>query len=287
MQALARLKQLDRDLKLRYMALPKGDASTFPLFAQWVHLPQVQQFWKMEQPLPLDDASWTAAQPALDEDTDKARRAIKLDYARRIVAALQSAGASVSENVAAALAVPALPPSDLKKLALHDPNVPGSWSLSQRPLDLEHLAPSISDADLATLFAHPAALFTCTRYMCRPLLPYPDIHEHLVNEQSLGTATDAGGSAPSAVLSSSLVREIVRFMHVDLPKGEGEVGVAGGVHEKEPVQELQNRGAVFGCGLCSGTAWPSYVPAAESASELTWGEMVRRSSGSLCSSGVD
>ncbi|BGP37430.1 hypothetical protein JCM10449v2_001336 [Rhodotorula kratochvilovae] len=239
-EAFMRMIGLRVALAKRYNVLLTSDAGNgvYPTFDSWLQLPAVRRFWEPEQPTALDDEHWTSVVPELGEDVKRARRAIELDYARKVVEALEKVDAKVDPNLASRLGPRVKPTESAESFFI-------SFTLrALRPadfyaaeLDLDRLAHDISPESLPPLFEHPAAIFACCAYDCSAALPFPAVQEHIAAAHLVPC-----DERMLATLPLSWAGEIVAFLD------------ASGLADATP-QSLQALGEGFECTLCEHRGW--------------------------------
>ncbi|BGP45520.1 hypothetical protein JCM10450v2_001339 [Rhodotorula kratochvilovae] len=238
-KAFMRLIGLRVALAKRYNVLLTSDAGNgvYPTFDSWLQLPAVRRFWEPEQPTALDDEHWTGVVPELGEDVKRARRAIELDYARKVVEALQKVGVEVDSDLVNKLGPPTKQnePAVLR-VRIRSPGLrPADYYAAE--LDLDHLAPDIAPDSLKALFVHLAAIFACSSYDCQAALPFPAVQKHIATAHSVPS-----DECMLATLPVAWAGEIVAFLN------------ASGLADATP-HSLQALGEGFECVECKHRGW--------------------------------
>ena len=253
-------------LQPRYDALlsmDQGEANTtFPSFGIVSLLPSVEPFWVPEDSSATND-EWQAALPSILADVDSARRAIKVGFARHLVAEL--CGPRSSTKLDAALvdklkapSAPGRPVGALLRSFEPDKTHRTSWrwsgvsNLFAVTLNLGYAAPKVSAAEFDALFSHSRATFevgSASRH--GPVFAFPEIHEQLRSRGYLGLAREASFPLSPRTAAATLAQSLASAAELDAFKRNvlSSAGLSGRSLDDGGLKAL---GKVFACDRCPG-----------------------------------
>ncbi|GAA5998012.1 F-box protein [Rhodotorula paludigena] len=233
-EKLERMRSRREALKPRYDALLLSqtageDHDTFPSFDIFVSLPVVEPFWVPDDQTFTDD-EWNAAIPTFSDDVDRARRAIKVGYARRVVETLAKAGKPVDKVLADKFVAPEWPRSESLQDKIESSYLFGSFSVARTNFD--DSASTVTDAEFDSLFSNAIARFHCGAYSCIARHRFPHAHAHARGHDFSGLAS------PVALIPPLVQQQLAVLDRLGIPDdGSAE-------------DELDKRGAIFSCHHC-------------------------------------
>ncbi|GAA5907307.1 hypothetical protein JCM8208_007150 [Rhodotorula glutinis] len=244
------------------LAAENGDAYlTFPAFSIFDSLPSVEPLWVPEGATSTDE-QWAAALPAILDEVELARRAIKIGYARKLVTLLADAGAPVDAKLAEKLEPSKVEP--VQPIGVLREAVDSVMSRYGTPkLDLTDMADEVSDVELDALFSRLIAVFLSGGFYEKKFHHFPAIHEALRDESR---AADVSSALLPSVLFVKQVLDILK--RTGLPD-----------HPSSRTK-LEALGPVFECHGCGPAAvmysyFQRRAPRASHGSEnLYWSEMM-------------
>lgn len=241
--------------------------ASFDIFAS---LPSVEPHWVPEDAETPTDEQWDAALPAILKEFDLAKRALKVQAARRLVAMLAAAGAPVNAELADKLKAPAAPIKQTSVLGRSSPLVTPStfqWtSVLRGTVDIGDTADAVTDAEFESVFSQLVAKF-CDRRPCfESSHYYPEIYYR-------NRVCDADVSWPWYPLPAGVAKQVL-----DVARR------AGLPNHQSSEAKLEDLGLIFRCHGCTKIRplpeWYLLRKGAslESTDEtlLPWSRMVRR-----------
>ena len=189
------------------LAAQQGEAfTTFPTYSIFDSLPTFEPLWLPEGAIAADE-QWAAALPAILNEVELARRAIKIGYARELVKALVQAGAPVDAALVEKLEpshTAAVRPIGVLRDATKDEIL---FRYSASHLDLGDTADDVSDAELDALFSRLVASFLWGGPYKKKLEPFPAVHGALRGQ---GRSADVLSTAVPTAMFVKQVLDIIK-----------------------------------------------------------------------------
>ncbi|GAA5908319.1 hypothetical protein JCM8208_000376 [Rhodotorula glutinis] len=256
----------------------EDDYATCPSLYVFSTLPSVEPFWVPEG-APWSDDEWAAALPAVLDELNRTRRAVKIGYARHVVEGLVAAGAPVDAALVKKLDKPAEPicltAALLGAVSLDRPprRIPAHLQVllykykkfADSKVDLGDVAESVSSAELDGVLSTLVAKFS--HVGTKPgadLHPYPDI---LLYEREHRRSGLAG---PRMLPQTALIEQQLDVLErVGLP------------NHRSSEAKLEALGPVFECHGCpqARVYYVRMVGPREPDVELSWSQMIKHACG--------
>lgn len=266
------------ELRPRYIALSRryvelftaqqGEAlPTFPSCEVFSTLPHVEPLWVPEG-AEMTDEAWDAALPAILEDVDQARRAVKVGFARRLAGVLAQTRAAVDDVLAKKLEAPAEPVNRTAALLratsdAHGPGLDFAYSVyGNVAIDLGDTADTVTDAEIEGLFSQLVARFATNGRDGYKHCYFPDVCANDFGHGFTGPVSSSWGP------SLTLVKQVLDVLE--------RTGLS---NDRSSEAKLEALGPVFECHWCLSSRQPSEyisptIPARLKREGLLWSEMV-------------